>query len=75
MSHAISARHHHHRRVENMRLPRTALAAAFLAALQRWAVRHHGDDIVIAIPAGTVTAGELTRVVLALLAIQKAAVR
>ena len=59
----------HHRHVE--RLPRTALAAAFMRALRVWAPKHHGDaGTRIVIPAGVVTATELRQVVLALLAIQ-----
>jgi hypothetical protein len=49
----------------------TAMRAAFIAALARWAVRHAGDDTEtpISIPSGTVTSTELTKVVLALIAI------
>jgi hypothetical protein len=65
--------HHHRRRVENLRLPRTAIANAFLEALRRWAVKHHGDDMKIAIPSGTVTTVELKQVVIALLAIKAGA--
>ena len=47
-------------------LPDTAMAAAFLGALMRWAKRRPNTDAKIAIPTGTVTAGELVRVVRAL---------
>lgn len=46
-------------------VPDTALASAFLAALAKWAERHTDTDT-IAIPTGTVTNGELVRVLRAL---------
>jgi hypothetical protein len=69
----MSDRRLHHRRVENMRMPRTALANAFLRALQVWATKHHDDATMIVIPSGTVTTIELRQVVLALLAIKAGA--
>jgi hypothetical protein len=45
------------------------MTAAFLTALQRWAQRHHVGRFVI--PAGRVDAGELVKVVLALISIRK----
>lgn len=47
-------------------VPDTVMAHAFLRALMRWAKRRPNTDAWIAIPTGTVTAGELARVVCAL---------
>jgi hypothetical protein len=47
----------------------TAFQAAFQRALQVWASRHSSDDdSPIVLPVGTVTAGELVRVITALIA-------
>ena len=60
----------HHRHAE--RLPRTALAAAFLEALRRWALKHHaGVGTRIVIPAATVSATELRQLVFALLMVRE----
>jgi hypothetical protein len=60
------------RHAEPAGLPHTALAAAFLQALQRWTLKHRDDaGTRIVIPAGTVGAPELRQVVLALLAIRQ----
>jgi hypothetical protein len=64
----VTAREHRHRQVENLRMPRTALAHAFLKALFVWAARHSADDdTTISIPTGTVTTTELSKVVIALI--------
>jgi hypothetical protein len=53
---------------------RTALAAAFLEALRRWALKHRDDDGTrVVIPSGVVTATELRQVVLALLMLKRGA--
>jgi hypothetical protein len=60
------------RRAENLRKPRTVMANAFFEALRKWVRRHANDDNnQIVIPTGTVTSGELARVVCALISIQK----
>jgi hypothetical protein len=61
---------HRRRRIER---GETAFQAAFLRALYRWAARHADDDATpIVVPSGaTATAGELTRVVCALISIRE----
>jgi hypothetical protein len=64
----VTPREHRHRRAENLRRPRTVMAAAFLMALFDWASRHADDDnIQIVIPTGIVTTAELSRAVIALI--------
>jgi hypothetical protein len=66
----MSDRRLHHRHA----VPRTALAAAFLEALRRWALKHRDDDGTrVVIPSGVVTATELRQVVLALLMLKRGA--
>jgi hypothetical protein len=62
------------RRVENLRQPKTVMAAAFLRALFDWAARHANDDHnnQIAIPSGFVSIDELRRVICALLTARRA---
>jgi hypothetical protein len=69
----MTPREHRHRRVENLRRPRTVMAEAFLRALIAWAAQRANDDDItqITIPTGTVTSSELAQVVCALIAIQK----
>jgi hypothetical protein len=53
----------------------TALQAAFLRALYRWAARRHADDDAtpVVIPSGAAaTVGELTRVVLTIASLRSA---
>jgi hypothetical protein len=64
----MTAREHKRCQAENLRRPRTLLADAFLRALQVWALRHSGDDnSPITPPVGTVTTGELVKVITALI--------
>jgi len=68
----MSPRDHRHRRAEIFRRPKTAMAFAFLRALQVFVQKHASDDTApITLPTGIVTSSELAKVVCALIAIQK----
>jgi hypothetical protein len=54
-----------------LRLPKTALAAAFMRALIVWCARHPDTETTISIPSGTVTTTELRQVIVALLATKR----